>query len=117
MYKRQVPVDADDLNELVGNLAENAVRFARSQVLVDTEVAGDAVVIRISDDGPGLDQAGMISARGTDQRLDQSELGAGLGLAISSDIVDSFGGLLELGSSPSGGLEVRISIPLTAPPP
>jgi len=111
-----VPVDADDLNELVGNLAENAVRFARSQVLVDTEIASEAVVIRISDDGPGLDQAGMISATTPGQRLDQSETGAGLGLVISSDIVDSFGGQLEFGSSPSGGLEVRISIPLTAPP-
>jgi signal transduction histidine kinase len=111
-----VPVDADDLNELVGNLAENAVRFARSQVLVDTEIASEAVVIRISDDGPGLDQAGMISATTPGQRLDQSETGAGLGLAISSDIVDSFGGQLDFGSSPSGGLEVRISIPLTASP-
>lgn len=112
-----VPIDADDLNELVGNLAENAVRFARSQVLIDAEIAHDAVVIRIGDDGPGLDQAGMANATRTDQRLDQSEMGAGLGLAISSDIVDSFGGQLELGSSPSGGLEVRISIPLTASPP
>jgi len=111
-----VPIDADDLNELVGNLAENAVRFARSQVLVNADILADTVVIRISDDGPGLDQAGMANAHRTDQRLDQSDMGAGLGLAISSDIIDSFGGQLHLGRSPLGGLEVRISIPLTAPP-
>ena len=111
-----VPVDPDDLTELVGNLAENAVRFARNQVRIDTQTTPDAVVIRISDDGPGLDQAGIISAPKQGQRLDQSQLGAGLGLAISSDIVDSFGGQLELKKSPLGGLEVHISIPLTAPP-
>lgn len=111
-----VPIDPDDLNELVGNLAENAVRFARSQVVVDAEITADTVLIRISDDGPGLDPASKASATRTDQRLDQSEMGAGLGLAISSDIVDAFGGQLDIGSSPLGGLEVRISIPLTAPP-
>ena len=111
-----VPVDPDDLNELIGNLAENAVRFARSRVRVDAERNPDATVIRIGDDGPGLDPAGIASALRSDQRLDQSERGAGLGLAISGDIVESFGGQLELGSSPLGGLEARISIPLTAQP-
>ena len=111
-----VPVDPDDLNELIGNLAENAVRFARSRVRVDAERNPGATLIRIGDDGPGLDPAGIASAMQSDQRLDQSERGAGLGLAISGDIVESFGGQLELGSSPLGGLEARISIPLTAPP-
>lgn len=111
-----VPIDPDDLNELIGNLAENAVRFARSRVIVDTEITPEAVLIRICDDGPGLDPAGMLNAIKPNQRLDQSELGAGLGLAISGDIVDSFGGQLELGVSSMGGLEARISIPLTAPP-
>jgi len=111
-----VPIDPDDLNELVGNLAENAVRFARSRVTVGTEVTPGAVMVLIGDDGPGLDTADLASAATPNQRLDQSELGAGLGLAISGDIVESFGGQLELGTSPLGGLEARISIPLTAPP-
>lgn len=111
-----VPVDPDDLNELIGNLAENAVRFARTQVLVDTEKSLTALIIRIGDDGPGVDPASIASAMKPNQRLDQSALGAGLGLAISSDIVESFGGQLELRSSPLGGLEARVSIPLVHPP-
>lgn len=111
-----VPVDADDLNELIGNLAENAVRHARSQVLVNTESFAASLLIRIGDDGPGLDTASRAAARNPGQRLDQSGAGAGLGLAISGDIVDSFGGELDLGISPLGGLEARISVPLKVPP-
>ena len=110
-----VPIDPDDLNELIGNLAENAVRFARTQVVVDTETLSTALIIRIGDDGPGLDPARIASAMKPEKRLDQSALGAGLGLAIANDIVDSFGGELELHTSPLGGLEARISIPLASP--
>ncbi|OCW57801.1 sensor histidine kinase [Hoeflea olei] len=110
------PVDPDDLNELIGNLAENAVRFARAEVRVGAEVTKEAILVRIGDDGPGLDPAGLSAASKTGARLDQSELGAGLGLAISGDIVESFGGQLDLLTSPLGGLEVRISIPLALPP-
>ncbi len=109
-----VPVDPDDLNELLGNLAENAVRFARHHVRVEAKSSSDAIVIRIGDDGPGLDMVDANRAIEQDQRLDQSETGAGLGLAISGDIVDAFGGKLELGSSSLGGLEARISIPLAS---
>ncbi|WP_417434088.1 sensor histidine kinase [Hoeflea sp.] len=108
-----VPVDPDDLNELIGNLAENAVRFASTRVLIDAETSMDAVVIRIADDGPGLDHAAATQAINPDLRIDQTAAGAGLGLAISGDIVDSFGGKLDLGTSPLGGLEARISVPLT----
>ena len=111
-----VPIDPDDLNELIGNLAENAVRFARSRVSVSTEATPGAILIRIGDDGPGLDPAGLTGAPRPGERLDQSELGAGLGLAISGDIVDSFGGQIDLLTSPLGGLEARICIPLRPPP-
>jgi signal transduction histidine kinase len=110
-----VPVDTDDLNELIGNLAENAVRYAQSRVLVEAETSPDAIMIRISDDGPGLDPDAGARAVRSEKRLDQSELGAGLGLAISGDIVESFGGRLELGTAQLGGLEARIAIPLTSP--
>jgi len=110
-----VPVDPDDLNELLGNLAENAVRFARTRVLIDAEISSDAILIRIGDDGPGLDPKAANRPIEPSQRLDQSETGAGLGLVISGDIVDSFGGQLELGTSVLGGLEARISIPLASP--
>lgn len=107
-----VAVDPDDLNELIGNLAENAVRFASTRVLIDAETSQDAVVIRIADDGPGLDHPAGRGATNPDERLDLSDTGAGLGLAIATDIAESFGGKLELGSSPLGGLEARVLIPL-----
>ena len=110
-----VPIDPDDLNELIGNLVENAVRFARTRVVVDADISSNEILIRIGDDGPGLDPAAVNKTVEPDQRLDQSETGAGLGLAISGDIVDSFGGQLELATSSLGGLEARISIPLASP--
>jgi signal transduction histidine kinase len=86
-----------------------------SRVLVEAETSPDAIMIRISDDGPGLDPDAGARAVRSEKRLDQSELGAGLGLAISGDIVESFGGRLELGTAQLGGLEARIAIPLTSP--
>lgn len=111
-----VPIDPDDLNELIGNLTENAVRFAQSQVLVGAEITSGGILIRIGDDGPGLDPAAMSTALQPGMRLDQSGPGAGLGLAIAGDVVDSFGGQLDLGISPLGGLEARIVIPFVKPP-
>ncbi|MCZ4288965.1 sensor histidine kinase [Hoeflea alexandrii] len=111
-----VPVDPDDLNELIGNLAENAVRFARTRVLVDAVASPDAVVIRIADDGPGMSPDSMAGVVEPPRRLDQSTTGAGLGLSISGDIVESFGGRLELATASLGGLEARISIPLANTP-
>lgn len=109
-----VPVDPDDLNELIGNLAENAVRFAHKRVLVDAVTSPEAVVIRIADDGPGMGPDSMPGVIEPPRRLDLSGSGAGLGLSISGDIVESFGGRLELATSTLGGLEARISIPLVA---
>ena len=110
-----IPMDPDDLSELLGNLAENAVRHARSRVLISAESTEDSIIIRIGDDGPGLAAAETVTV--PDRRLDQSELGSGLGLAIAGDIVDSVGGRLELDTSPLGGLEARIAIPLGSAPP
>lgn len=109
-----VPVDPDDLSELIGNIAENAVRHAGTEVFVAAEASAGSIVLSIGDDGPGLDAQHIENALKPGQRLDQAGLGAGLGLAIASDIVDSFGGRLDLGRSPLGGLEVRILIPVNA---
>ncbi|MCY0147502.1 HAMP domain-containing histidine kinase [Hoeflea sp. G2-23] len=107
-----VAVDPDDLSELIGNIAENAVRHASTEVVVETEVSASSIVLVIGDDGPGLGAQHIKNALKPGQRLDQAGLGAGLGLAIASDIVESFGGQLNLGRSPLGGLEARILIPM-----
>jgi signal transduction histidine kinase len=114
-----VAIDVEDLNELIGNLAENAVRYARTRVLIEAEATPDAIIIRIGDDGPGLEATQIHAADTTSRRLDETGMGAGLGLAIAGDITDSVGGRLELDRSPLGGVEARITVPIrtqSAPP-
>jgi signal transduction histidine kinase len=90
--------DRQDLLELIGNLLENACKWARSRVMLTAE-ARDGLRILVEDDGPGCPPAQLpeLAARGT--RLDESTPGHGLGLAIARDIVDGYGGNLHLGRS------------------
>ncbi len=100
----------DDLLELLGNLLENAAKWARRQVDIRVE-AGAEVLIRITDDGPGVapDQLDRLCERGL--RLDQRKEGSGLGLAIARDVVDAYGGGLHFRSADGGGLEVCTRLP------
>lgn len=101
----------DDLMELLGNLLENAAKWARAQVWVRV-TAGDMLEVRIADDGPGVPagQLPRLGERGL--RLDQGKEGAGLGLAIARDVVDAYGGELAFGPAAEGGLEVRVRLPV-----
>jgi signal transduction histidine kinase len=74
----RVAVDVDDLNELIGNLAENAVRYARTRVRIEAEATADAIVIRIGDDGPGLAREQSETTGQAGRRDDESGQGAGL---------------------------------------
>ena len=100
----------DDLAELVGNLLENATKWARREIRITVE-AKDAVVIRIEDDGIGVadDQLANLGRRGT--RLDEQTQGSGLGLAIARDITDAYEGSLSFDHASTGGLAVSIRIP------
>jgi signal transduction histidine kinase len=101
----EMACEADDLAEMVGNLMDNACKWAASRVRV---IAGPGM-IRIEDDGPGLsaEQAEAAAGRGT--RLDESVPGTGLGLAIVSDLA-ALGGLsLSFGRSGLGGLAVSLT--------
>ncbi|MCI4679750.1 sensor histidine kinase [Rhodoblastus acidophilus] len=102
------PFERLDLTELLGNLLDNATRHAASQVRVSwsSEVSGPS--IRIEDDGPGLDPALEKIARRRGGRLDQGG-GAGLGLAIATDILDAYGWRMDFSRSTLGGLAVRLS--------
>ncbi|MCC7413998.1 MAG: sensor histidine kinase [Gammaproteobacteria bacterium] len=107
--------EREDMLELFGNLLDNACKWARGHVHV--EVAdGPTVVVRVSDDGPGLaaDQIERVGARGV--RLDETREGHGLGLAIVRDIVTAHGGEIALDRSPAlGGLRVTVRLPRAAP--
>ncbi|MBM1142996.1 GHKL domain-containing protein [Alcanivorax sp. ZXX171] len=106
------PVERDDMLELLGNLLDNACKWAAGEVRLTLERDGGDLCVTVDDDGPGIaaDRHEAVLQRG--RRLDQRVAGHGLGLAIVNDTVDAYGGTLELGESPLGGLRVRARLPL-----
>jgi signal transduction histidine kinase len=101
----------EDLEEMLGNLLDNAFKWGRSNVSV-TAAAGDgAVEILVDDDGRGIDPAlhDAVLQRGV--RADQAAPGSGLGLAIVRDLAEVYGGTIALERSPSGGLRARLRLP------
>jgi len=110
-----IPYDREDLLELIGNLADNACKWAAGKVQIRLECE-DGFTVSVADDGPGCapDQIVQLSQRGL--RLDESKPGHGLGLAIARDIAEFYGGYLEFGRSASlGGLSVRVFLPMPSP--
>ena len=106
--------EEQDLQEMLGNLLENAALWAHHRVHVGTGRAGDQLHIRIEDDGPGIDQAHRDTALSRGGRLDERTPGSGLGLAIVADLVELYHGSISLDTSPLGGLLVRVSLPAAA---
>jgi signal transduction histidine kinase len=109
-----VPLDEGDLVELLGTLLENAAQWARSAVLVAAGAEAGSVWLVVEDDGPGIPPEARRAALARGVRLDPERDGTGLGLAIADDIVRAYGGELRLGEAASGGLGVRVVLPLEA---
>ncbi len=107
-----VDMDPHDLMELIGVLLENSARWAASEVRVSCRVEGGFAVFMVDDDGPGMTEAqiAMLGERG--RRLDESRSGTGFGIAIAREILKLNGGTLELGRAESGGLAVKVRIPV-----
>jgi signal transduction histidine kinase len=103
--------EAQDLSELLGNLLENACKWAAGKVRIAAARADDRLKIEIGDDGPGIaaDQRALALQRGG--RLDERKPGSGLGLTIALDLATLYGGSLTLGQSPLGGLKVQLDLP------
>jgi signal transduction histidine kinase len=101
----------EDLEEMLGNLMENACKWAAGRVRVSAVDARDGLHLSIEDDGPGMspEQASEAARRGT--RLDESAAGWGLGLSIVSDLVQVNGGEMTFSRSKLGGLSVDIHLP------
>jgi signal transduction histidine kinase len=104
-------VQREDLDEVLGNLLDNACKWARSRVVLDASLANTMVVLTVDDDGPGLAPAlrSVVLERGV--RADEVAPGSGLGLAIVRDLSDLYGGTLTLDDSPLGGLRARVLLP------
>jgi signal transduction histidine kinase len=105
--------EKQDFEEMIGNLLDNACKWARSQVTAEARRADGAAnfTVVVDDDGPGLtgDERAKIGKRG--QRLDESKPGSGLGLSIVGDLAHLYKGRLELEPSPEGGLRARLELP------
>lgn len=107
----QLPWDREDLLELLGNLLDNACKWADAEVRLSIEQTPECFQLIVEDDGPGIpeSQRDQVFSRGTS--LDEQTAGHGLGLGIVRDIVDVWGGTLQLQESPLGGLKVLIELP------
>jgi signal transduction histidine kinase len=107
----RVRVDGDDFNELMGNLLENAVQHARETVRIHAKKNGPLVLFEVEDDGPGISTREIKQVLRRGDRLDRSPHGAGLGLAIVTDVLEHYGQELDLGPSNLGGLKARFELP------
>lgn len=107
----RLPVDREDTLELLGNLLDNACKWAAARVQLTIQAHPQAYVLQVEDDGPGIEASEREQVLQRGSRLDEEVAGHGLGLAIVRDIVDSWGARLTLTQSPLGGLCVRIELP------
>lgn len=108
----ELAVELGDLLEVVGNLLENASRFAKCTISIECHVRDGWASIIINDDGPGVSASKIahITTRGV--RLDTAGTGCGLGLAIVKDIVDAHGGQFRLENRANDGLSAIVALPV-----
>jgi len=101
----------EDLEEMLGNLLDNACKWAKSSVKIQSVQENDAVVLTVDDDGPGLvpSMRDVVLQRGV--RADEAAPGSGLGLAIVRDLAELYEGTISLEDSPAGGLRARLRLP------
>jgi signal transduction histidine kinase len=104
-------VQREDLDEMLGNLLDNACKWARSRIVLASTVVERTVMLTVDDDGPGLaaEMRERVLQRGV--RADEKARGSGLGLAIVRDLSELYSGSVALSDSPLGGLRVTLSLP------
>lgn len=101
----------EDLDEMLGNLLDNACKWARSRVAVTSSNGDTGVLITVDDDGPGLapSMRAVVLQRGV--RADEAAPGSGFGLAIVRELAELYGGSIVLEGSPLGGLRAGLRLP------
>jgi signal transduction histidine kinase len=111
--KAAVRVERQDLDEMLGNLIENAAKYGGGRVFVTVKVVADGVEIEVEDDGRGIPEEERVSIFDRGARLDTDKPGTGLGLAIVRDVAQIYGGSILLEESEDlGGLLARLKLPL-----
>ena len=104
----RAPMERADLTEALGNVLDNAVRYAKTTVRVSCQGDSEPLAIVIEDDGPGIEQTLEAIIRQRGGRLDESG-GAGLGLSLVQDILDAYRWRMDFGSSALGGVSLRLA--------
>jgi signal transduction histidine kinase len=106
-----VRVQREDLDEMLGNLLDNACKWAKSRVTVASTSRDDRVVIAIDDDGSGIAESMREAVLQRGVRADEAAPGSGFGLAIVRELVELYGGSIALSASPLGGLRALLELP------
>jgi signal transduction histidine kinase len=107
----QILVQREDLDEMLGNLLDNACKWARTRVVVAASVDGTMTTVTVDDDGPGIAEGMRDAVLRRGVRADEAAPGSGLGLAIVRDLVELYGGTIALGVSPLFGLRASLRVP------
>jgi signal transduction histidine kinase len=101
----------EDVDEMLGNLLDNACKWTKSRVTVSSSTHNSSVVITVDDDGPGIETSMREAVLRRGVRADEQAPGSGLGLAIVRDLAELYGGSVRLSDSPLGGLRARLQLP------
>ncbi|MGJ4925507.1 ATP-binding protein [Bradyrhizobium sp. HKCCYLS2038] len=105
-----VACDTNDLTELIGNLLDNAAKWARDRVVISIEDLDSTVLITVEDDGPGIPVEHRMRVFDVGTRLDDAKPGTGLGLAIARDLTSLYDGQLWIEDSRIGGVALKLSL-------
>jgi len=103
--------DENDLMEIMGNLMDNAYKFSRKKIIVFAEQNTKMLTISIEDDGNGLDETSKMKIFNRGGRMDEKQLGQGIGLAVVNDIVNNYEGKITTTTSSLGGALFIINFP------
>jgi signal transduction histidine kinase len=101
----------EDLEEMLGNLLDNACKWAKTRVTIGSVLEAEHVVILVDDDGPGLAASMRQAVLQRGVRADEAAPGSGFGLAIVRDLAELYDGSITLDGSPLGGLRARLRLP------
>jgi signal transduction histidine kinase len=106
-----VRVQREDLEEILGNLLDNACKWGRTEVALSSHARDGEILIMIEDDSPGISPSLRESVLERGVRADETTPGSGLGLAIVRELVELYGGSISLADSALRGLKVSVSLP------
>ena len=107
----KLAVDRADFVDIMGNLLDNGQKWAKGKVRIEAHRAGGMAVFTVADDGPGVADGDLERIVQRGERADTSVPGTGLGLAIVNDLVQLYGGTLQLSRGPLGGLQAVVELP------